>query len=129
MRWAGAWRVDETYVKVNGQWKYLYRAADKAGNTVDSLLRAEGDLPERQTRDHYRGQERRQPAALEALNAERPALIKVRQNKCLKNIIGQDHRAVKRITKPMMGFKDFRCGAHHPVRHRDRAYDPQGADA
>lgn len=48
-------------------------------------------------------------AALEALNAERPTPVKVRQNKYLNNIIEQDHRAVKRIIKPMMGFKDFRC--------------------
>jgi len=34
-----SWRVDETYVKVKGQWKYLYRAVDKAANTVDFLLR------------------------------------------------------------------------------------------
>jgi putative transposase len=33
-----SWRMDETYVKVHGQWKYLYRAVDKAGNTVDFLL-------------------------------------------------------------------------------------------
>ena len=38
-----SWRVDETYVKVKGQWKYLYRAVDKAGNTVDFLLRARRD--------------------------------------------------------------------------------------
>ena len=35
-----SWRVDETYVKVKGQWKFLYRAVDKEGNTVDFLLRA-----------------------------------------------------------------------------------------
>src|ERR1700704_1589065 len=38
-----SWRMDETYVKVKGQWKYLYRAVDKQGNTVDFLLRAQRD--------------------------------------------------------------------------------------
>jgi putative transposase len=46
-------------------------------------------------------------AALEALNAKGPTPIKVRQNKYLNNIIEQDHRAVKHIIKPVMGFKDF----------------------
>jgi len=35
----GSWRMDETYIKVNGQWKYLYRAVDKEGATIDFLLR------------------------------------------------------------------------------------------
>ena len=47
--------------------------------------------------------------ALEALTAERSTPIKVRQNKYLNNVVEQDHRAIKRIIKPMMGFKDFRC--------------------
>ncbi len=34
-----SWRADETYILVNGQWNYLYRAVDKQGRTVDSLLR------------------------------------------------------------------------------------------
>ena len=38
-----SWRMDETYIKVNGQWKYLYRAVDKAGKTVDFLLTARRD--------------------------------------------------------------------------------------
>src|SRR5258708_40155025 len=38
-----SWRMDETYIKVNGEWKYLYRAVDKVGNTVDFLLRAHRD--------------------------------------------------------------------------------------
>jgi transposase-like protein len=38
-----SWRMDETYIKVNGQWKYLYRAVDKAGQTVDFLLTAHRD--------------------------------------------------------------------------------------
>ncbi|CAB3806271.1 IS6 family transposase ISBmu21 [Paraburkholderia caffeinitolerans] len=48
-------------------------------------------------------------AALEALNAERPKSIKIRQNKYLNNVVKQDHRAIKPIIKPMMGFKAFRC--------------------
>ncbi len=40
----GSWRVDETYVKVKGRWAYLYRAVDKAGKTVDFVLRAERDV-------------------------------------------------------------------------------------
>ena len=38
------WRMDETYIKVNGQWKYLYRAVDKEGNTIDYLLTAKRDM-------------------------------------------------------------------------------------
>ena len=48
-------------------------------------------------------------AALEALNAERDTPIKIRQNKYLNNIIEQDHRAIKRRTRPMLGFETFRC--------------------
>ncbi|QCP55018.1 IS6 family transposase [Trinickia violacea] len=116
-----SWRVDETYVKVKGQWKYLYRAVDKAGNTVDFLLRAHRDKAA--ARRYFEkaidrnGEPETIPvdksganlAALEALNAKRSTPIKVRQNKYLNNIVEQDHRAVKRVIKPMMGFKDFRC--------------------
>jgi len=48
-------------------------------------------------------------AALEALNAERDTPIKVRQNEYPNNLIEQDHRAIKRRTRPMLGFKNFRC--------------------
>ena len=37
-----SWRMDETYIKVSGQWKYLYRAVDRDGDTVDFLLTAKG---------------------------------------------------------------------------------------
>jgi putative transposase len=116
-----SWRMDETYVKVGGQWKYLYRAVDKAGNTVDFLLRAHrakaaarryfekaidrNGTPETVTMDKSGAN----LAALQAINAERETPIKVRQVKYLNNIVEQDHRAIKRRTRPMMGFKDFRC--------------------
>lgn len=114
-----SWRMDETYVKVKGQWKFLYRVVDKAGNTVDFLLRARRDKaaarryfekaidrngePETITVDKSGAN----LAALEALNAGRAIPIKIRQNKYLNNVIEQDHRAIKRIIRPMMGFKNF----------------------
>ena len=48
-------------------------------------------------------------SALEAINAERETPIQIRQNKYLNNIVEQDHRAIKRIVRPMLGFKNFRC--------------------
>src|ERR1039458_8456810 len=116
-----SWRMDETCLKVKGEWKYLYRAVDKAGDTVDFLLRAHRDMaaarrffeqaierngaPEIVTIDKSGSN----VAALEAINAERRKQIFVRQVKYLNNIAEQDHRAIKRRTRPMLGFKDFRC--------------------
>ncbi|SAK81382.1 integrase catalytic region [Caballeronia catudaia] len=48
-------------------------------------------------------------AALDGLNAERETPIKMRQNKYLNNVVEQDHRAIKRRTRPMLGFENFRC--------------------
>src|SRR6516225_5441143 len=118
---AKSWRVDETYVKVRGQWKYLYRAVDKAGNTVDFLLRAHRDKAAARRYFEKSIEQNGEPvtvtidksganmAALDALNAERETPIKIRQNKYLNNVVEQDHRAIKRRTRPMLGFKNFRC--------------------
>jgi transposase-like protein len=116
-----SWRMDETYVKVKGEWKYLYRAVDKSGDTVDFLLRAHRDKaaarmffeqaierneePEKVTIDKSGSN----IVALEAMNAGRGKQIVVRQVKYLNNIVEQDHRAIKRRTRPMLGFKDFSC--------------------
>jgi transposase-like protein len=115
------WRMEETYVKVRGEWQYLYRAVDKDGNTVDFLLCAKRNeaaarryfersidrngAPETVTIDKSGAN----LAALEAINAERKTPIRIRQNKYLNNLIEQDHRAIKRRTRPMMGFGNFRC--------------------
>jgi len=114
-----SWRMDETYIKVNSQWKYLYRAVDKAGQTIDFLLTAHRDkkaalrffrkalrqhgLPEKVTIDKSGAN----TAALEALQEETGATIEIRQNKYLNNSVEQDHRAVKRIVRPLLGFKSF----------------------
>lgn len=116
-----SWRMDETYIKVNGQWKYLYRAVDKEGHTVDFLLCAHRDTaaacryfekaiaqngaPETVTIDKSGANQ----AALKAVNATRERPIKIRQQKYLNNLVEQDHRAIKRRTRPMMSFKNFRC--------------------
>jgi putative transposase len=105
-----SWRVDETYIKVKGSWKYLYRAADKAGNTIDFLFRAQRDnAAARRSFEKAIGQNGSLEtvtidksdsnlAALNAVNAERETPIKVRRVKYLNNIVGQDHRAIKRRT-------------------------------
>jgi putative transposase len=114
-----SWRLDETYIKVKGQWYYLYRAVDKEGQTIDFLLTAQRDkdaalrflkkairrhgVPETITID---GSEAN-AAAIRTYNQEHGTSIAIRQVKYLNNILEQDHRAVKRVTRPMLGFKSF----------------------
>ena len=113
--------MDETYIRVKGEWRYLYRAVDKDGNTIDFLLRAHRDktaarryfeksiaqngVPETATIDKSGAN----LAALEAINDDRETPIRIRQSKYLNNLVEQDHRAIKRRTRPMLGFKTFRC--------------------
>ena len=117
----GSWRMDETYIKVKGVWKYLYRAVDKAGKTVDFLLTARRDkaaalrffdkamkasgAPEKVTMDKSGANK----AAMDEINDRGETAVTLRQVKYLNNIVEQDHRAVKRITKPMLNFKSFRA--------------------
>src|SRR2546428_3929328 len=114
-----SWRMDETYIKVAGHWKYLYRAVDRAGDTVDFLLTAKRDMaaarrflerainlhnvPEKITIDKSGAN----TAAIESVKAAVCVDILMRQCKYLNNIVEQDHRAIKRITRPMLGFKSF----------------------
>ena len=116
---SSSWLLDETYVRVKGAWKYLYRAVDKAGATVDFLLterrdckaalrflrKAIGrhDVPEKITIDHSGAN----TAAIVSYNADHDTDVEIRQVKYLNNIIEQDHRAIKRKVRPMLGFKAF----------------------
>ena len=116
-----SWRMDETYIKVKGQWKYLYRAVDKAGKTVDFLLTAKrdkaaamrffekaiqaNDVPEKVTMDKSGANK----SAIDQIIKDRNISVLIRQVKYLNNIVEQDHRAVKRVTKPMLNFKSFRA--------------------
>jgi putative transposase len=116
----GSWRMDETYIKVKGVWKYLYRAVDKQGRTVDFLLTAKRDMatakrffdkameangdPNKVAMDNSGANK----AAMDAINAGREVPILVRQIKYINNIVEQDHRAIKRVTRPMLNFKSFR---------------------
>ena len=114
-----SWRMDETYIKIKGQWKYLYRAVDKNGQTIDFLLTAHRDkkaalrffkkavrqhgLPDKVTIDKSGAN----TAAIKALKEEIGQEIEIRQIKYLNNLVEQDHRTIKRIVQPMMGFKSF----------------------
>src|SRR5467141_4438177 len=114
-----SWRMDETSIKVRGQWYYLYRAVDKTGQTIDFLLTAQHDehaakrfltkairrhgVPEKITIDGSAANE----AAIKSYNEEHGTAIAIRQIKYLNNIVEQDHRGVKRITRPMLGCKAF----------------------
>src|SRR5438105_7500906 len=114
-----SWRMDETYIKVKGQWRYLYRAVDKQGQTIDFLLTEHRDkeaalrflkkairrhgVPETITIDGSDTNE----AAIKSYNEAHGTHIAIRQVKYVNNRVEHDHRAVKRITRPMLGFKSF----------------------
>jgi putative transposase len=114
-----SWRMDETYIKIKGKWCYLYRAVDKENNTIDFLLTEKRDkkaakrffakaignngLPEKITIDKSGSNK----AAIEDYNSENNTEIEIRQIKYLNNIVEQDHRSIKWIVRPMLGFKEF----------------------
>jgi len=113
------WRMDETYVKVNGKWRYLHRAVDKRGNTVDFLLTKrrqrmsaqsflikaiEGNgVPEIINIDKSGSN----TGAIKVYNRRCYQSIEIRQCKYLNNIVEQDHRHVKWKLQRGLGFKEF----------------------
>jgi transposase-like protein len=133
------WHADETYVKIQGVWCYLYRAIDADGNLVDSMLSPTRDMdaarrffarsltvvghaPERVTTDGHDAYPR---AIRETLGEQ----VIHRCSQYLNNRIEQDHRGIKGRYRPMRGFGSFAsaarfCVAHDEVRdyfrHRTR---------
>jgi transposase-like protein len=115
--------VDETYIRVKGEWVYLYRAVDAAGQTIDFLLSCKRDAAA--ARRFFRkalGQPHTvnprtitvdknaaYPIATKAMKraGELSRFAKLRQVRFLNNIVEQDHRRIKRLVRPGLGFKSF----------------------
>jgi transposase-like protein len=121
-----SWRVDETYVKIRGEWVCLYRAVDREAMTVDFRLSTRRDVaaakaffrkamksqaspPRTVTLDGYAASHR----AVREMKADGriPANTKLRSSKYLNNLIEQDHRGVKLRIGPMLGFKRLKTAA------------------
>ena len=125
---APSWRMDETYIKVRGRWTYLYRAVDRNGRTLDFMLSERRNtaaarrffkcavdtngIPDRFAIDKSGAN----LAGLQSLNVilrftGACRIIGIVRSKYLNNIVEQDHRFIKRITRPMLGFKVFHSAA------------------
>ncbi|GHO71685.1 IS6 family transposase [Ktedonobacter sp. SOSP1-52] len=118
-----SWRVDETYIKVKKQWLYLYRAVDSQGHTLDFFFSSTRDAQAAKcfflkTLDASHSSEPRvinvdkNAASPKAFNELKAAgslseSCELRQVTYLNNLVEQDHRFIKRLTKPGMGFFSF----------------------
>ncbi|EJP85737.1 IS6 family transposase [Bacillus cereus] len=119
-----SWRVDETYIKVKGQWMCLYRAVDSEGNTIDFYLsksrnhKAAKRFFKKALRSFHVSKPRiitvdknpAYPIAIEQLKKEKriPIGTQIRRIKYLNNIVEQDHRFIKKRIRSMLGFKSYK---------------------
>ncbi len=125
----GSWRVDETYVRVAGQWTYLYRAIDSAGNTIDFLLSPKRDLVAAKgflrlavVQANYRPRvinvdgHPAYPAAIDELKRSEDLgrNCRCRRSPYLNNRIEQDHRFVKKRVAASQWFRSV-DGALHTI--------------
>ena len=129
-----SWRVDETYIRVQGRWCYLYRAIDSTGATIDFLLsalrdaaaakrlfrQALSDPSHPQPRVINTDQARLYGAAIAAVKAEGTLRRRCRHRpvQYLNNILEQDHRAIKRRVKAKQSFREF-----HAARRTIAGYE------
>jgi putative transposase len=116
-----SWRMDETYIKVGGKDRFLYRAVDKEGNTVDFLLtkrrqkmsaqkffnKAIGNNGRPRVINIDKSGTNKMAIWLVNRRAASIKKIKIRQCKYLNNIVEQDHRSIKRRIGICTGFKEF----------------------
>jgi transposase-like protein len=118
-----SYRLDETYIKVGIQWKYLYRALDKEGNAIEFMLSAKRDIPaaKRFFRKMMRAGHRRLPFSIsvdkyasypEAFTTSQEEKVlskdcRLRRTKYLTNIVEQDHRFIRRRWRAMQCFRSF----------------------
>ncbi|WP_378940866.1 IS6 family transposase [Mesorhizobium sp. ANAO-SY3R2] len=128
----GKWHIDETYIKVRGQWMSFTRAIDSVGDTVEFWFSEQRDLPS--AKQFFRkalarhgspdrvvidGSQTNQEAIvscdttnrLQDRSRRRLKPIRIRKSKYLNNRIEQDHRRIKRRVRPMLGFKSPRSAA------------------
>jgi transposase-like protein len=122
----GKWHVDETYIRVRGQWRYLYRAIDSNGDTVAFWFSERRNLAaaKRFLRKALKRHGRPERIVIDGSQTNREAIrscdtadrlqdrsrrqlkpIRIRRSAYLNNRIEQDHRAIKRRVRPMLGFK------------------------
>src|SRR3954447_7848300 len=118
-----SYRIDETYIKVGKACKYLYRAVDKQGNTIEFMLSAKRDVSaaKRFFKKMMRADHRRLPSTIsvdknaaypEAFTTSQdekvlPKDCKLRRVKYLNNIIEQDHRFIKKRVRACLGYRSF----------------------
>jgi transposase-like protein len=124
LKLAGAsYRIDETYIKVGKSCKYLYRAVDKEGDTIEFMLSAKRDVlaAKRFFKKMMRADHRRLPFSISvdknaaypeafiSSQAEKilPKDCTLRRVKYLNNIIEQDHRFIKKKVRASQCFKSF----------------------
>jgi transposase-like protein len=118
-----SYRVDETDIKVGKSCKYLYRAVDKEGNTIEFMLSAKRDVSaaKRFFKKMMRAEHRRLPFSIsvdknaaypEAFSSSQeervvPQDCQLRRVKYLNNVIEQDHRFIKKKVRASQCFKRF----------------------